>query len=337
MARPATLADIARAANVHPTTVSRVLRRSPNLNVRDETRARVEQIAADLGYRPNAIARGLRTSSTGAIGLILPSLRNPAYAHILRGAFRRAWERDFVVVLAEDGGGEQAARAYERLVEEGRIDGLLVASARPDSPFFEHAGSGAVPIVFVNRRSAGAGQSVSMREEDAGRLAAAHLLSLGHLELAHLAGPADVDTAQRRASGFTAAASEAGARVEVVHAAFDEPGGFAAMQTLLRAPGIPTAVFVSNINQTVGALAAVKANGSRVPEDLSLVSYDDDPIGAYLEPPITAIGMPLAALGAAAVDCMLTRLQDGTCEDVMLEAEPRLVLRASTAQPRSNR
>jgi LacI family transcriptional regulator len=314
-----------------------VLRRSPGLNVRDETRARVEQIAADLGYRPNAIARGLRTSSTGAIGLILPSLRNPAYAHILRGAFRRAWERDFVVVLAEDGGGEQAARAYERLVEEGRIDGLLVASARPDSPFFEHARGSAVPIVFVNRRSAGAGQSVSMREEDAGRLAAEHLLSIGHTHLAHVAGPPDVDTAQRRADGFTAAAREAGARVEVVHAAFDEPGGFAAVQELLRTPSTPTALFISNINQTVGALAAVKANGRRVPDDVSLVSYDDDPIGAYLDPPITAIGMPLAALGAAAVDCMLTRLRDGSRDDVMLDEEPRLVLRGSTAEPQRNR
>ncbi len=337
MPRPATLADIAKAAELHPTTVSRVLRRSPDLNVREETRARVERIAVELGYRPNAVARGLRTSSTGALGLLLPSLRNPAYSHIMRGACRRAWERDFVVMLAEDGGGEETAIAYERLVAEGRIDGLLVASARPGSALVEHARDGAVPIVFVNRRTSGAGQSVSMREEDAGRLAAAHLLSLGHRSLAHVAGPADLDTAQRRATGFTQSAAAAGLSAPVAHAAFDEPGGFAAMSELLAARPAPTAVFTSNINQAIGALAAAKAAGRHVPEDLSLVSYDDDPVGAYLDPPVTAIGMPLEELGAAAVDCMLARLRDGSRENVMLSQEPRLVVRGSTASAQGNR
>ncbi len=324
-----TLADVAREAGVHPATVSRILNRAPDLSIRPATRERVERIAAEQGYRPNAMARGLRLSSAGALGLLVPSLRNPVYAHIIRGAFRRAWEDGLVVLLVEDGGGEETAQAYERLVRERRIDGLLVASARPGSPLLERPEASDLPIVFVNRRHPGAGQSVSMREEDAGALAARHLFELGHTDLAHLAGPADLDTAQRRTRGFTEAARAAGATVAVAHSEFDEAGGFAAMRELLEAA--PTGVFVSNLNQAVGALAGARAAGRSVPRDVSLITYDDDPVGEYLDPPLTAVRMPLAELGAAAVECILDRMRGGSRDDVVVPTAPELVRRASTS------
>jgi LacI family transcriptional regulator len=328
--RPVTLADVADAAGLHPATVSRILNRDPGLNVPEETRERVRRIAAEKGYRPNAVARGLRLSSTGTLGLLVPSLRTPVYADIIRGAFRRAWERGWIVVLAEDDGGDEAATAYERLVREGRIDALLVASARPGSPLLDADEAAGVPMVFVNRRHAG-GQSVSMREEDAGALAARHLLELGHTELAHVAGPAELDTARRRERGFAAAAQAAGASVRIEHGSFDEPGGAAALRAVLAGPGpAPTGVFTSNLNQAVGALAAARAAGREVPGDLSLVTYDDDQLGAYLSPPLTAVGMPLGQLGAVAVDCLLTRLAGGSTADVVLPDAPRLVRRGST-------
>jgi LacI family transcriptional regulator len=324
--RPATLADVARAAGVHPATVSRILNRKPGLSIRDETRERVERIAAEQGYRPNAMARGLRLASTGALGLLVPSLRNPVYAHIIRGAFRRAWERGFVVVLAEDAGGDEAALAYERLVREARIDGLLVASARPGSSL---PARGAVPTVFVNRRHPD-GPSVSMREEDAGALAAHHLLELGHTQLGHVAGPPELDTARRRHHGFVDAARAAGATARVAHAPFDERGGHTALAELLQARDgqRPTAVFVSNLGQSIGALAAAREAGLRVPVDLSVVTYDDDPLGEYLDPPLSAIRMPLAELGARGVDCVL----DPSPTDVVIATAPELVVRASTAR-----
>jgi LacI family transcriptional regulator len=333
MARQVTLTDIAEEAGLHPATVSRILNRAPGLNVPDETRERVKRIAVEMGYRPNAIARSLRLASTGALGLLIPSLRNPVYADVIRGAFERAWERGFVVVLAEDRGGDEAAIAYERLVREGRIDALLVATARPGSTLLERHEPAAVPTVFVNRRHPG-GQSVSMREEDAGALAARHLLELGHRDLAHVAGPEPLDTAQRREQGFTEAARAAGAGVRVAHGPFDERGGYEAMRQVLDGGDrTPTGVFASNINQSVGALAAARAAGLEVPDDVSLVTYDDDPLGEYLDPPLTAIRMPLGELGARAVDCILDRLQGGTDADVVVATEPLLVARASTARP----
>ena len=188
-----------------------------------------------------------------------------------------------------------------------------------------------MPCVFVNRRHRGSGCNVSMREEDAGRLAAEHLLELGHRRLGHVSGPQRLDTALRRMQGFVDAATAAGADVQIEEAAFDEPGGAQAMGTLLTGRRPPTGVFVSNINQAVGALAAARRKGVSVPADVSIVGYDDDPLVDYLEVPLTAIRMPLWELGATAVDVLMEQLRGGEPRDVELETPPQLVVRESTA------
>jgi DNA-binding LacI/PurR family transcriptional regulator len=333
--RPARLTDVAAAAGVHVSTASRVINGTGQLVIRPETRQRVLDTAEQLNYRPNAIARGLKTSSTGAIGLLVPSLRNPVLAEITRGAFDRAYERGYVVMLAEDSANSKAPGAYERLVGEGRIDGILVASARPGSPSLEHFADDIVPCVFVNRRVPGSGRNVSMREEDAGRIAAEHLLALGHRRLAHLAGPDGLDTANRRRDGFLAAARSAGVKAVVESALFEERGGFEAMGLLLNRELPPTGVFVSNINQAVGAMAGARAAGRRVPSEVSLVGYDDDPVGEYLEAPLTVIAMPLYELGSSAVDSLIDQVEGAAPQDIVISTPPRLVRRASTAPPPS--
>lgn len=333
--RPARLYDVARDAGVHVSTVSRVLRGTEG-SIPDDTRQRIMASARKLRYRPNAMARGLRLSTAGAIGLLVPSLRNPVLAAIIRGAFARAWEREYVVLLAEDTPTSPGAVAYERMVGEGRIDGLLVASARPDGPPLPPVGDG-VPLVYVNRRQPGSGRNVFMRDEDAGRLAAEHLLELGHRHLAHIAGEPGLDTADRRRHGFTSAVAAAGARATVVHAAFAERGGLDAMLELLRAAEPPTAVFASNINQAIGAFAGARVAGVRIPADVSLVGYDDDPVGEYLEAPLTAVAMPLDEMGRTAVDALIDQIEGRPPRDVLIESAPRLVIRESTAAPRAAR
>jgi LacI family transcriptional regulator len=332
-ARTPRLEDVAARADVHVSTVSRVLNGRDGDAIRPETRERIFQAARELRYRPNALARALKTSTTGAIGLLVPSLRNPVYSAIIRGAFDRAWERSFVVMLAEDLGESSAQQAYERLVQEGRIDGLMIASTRPGSPLLDLVARDSVPSVFVNRRHPGSNRNVSMREEDAGRLAATHLLGLGHRRLGHIAGPGDLDTAKRRAQGFVDAVSEAGLDVAVVEAPFEEPGGFDGMIDLLGRSQRPTGVFASNINQAVGAMAAAYRAGARVPDEVSLIGYDDDPLGAYLHTPLTAIRMPLHELGRIAVDALLDQIHGGRPCDLVVESAPELLVRESTAAP----
>jgi LacI family transcriptional regulator len=331
--RPTRLEDVAEAAGVHVSTASRVLNGGSEAAVRPETRLRIEEAATRLRYRPNAMARGLKLASAGALGLLVPSLRNPVYSAIIRGAFDRAWERDFVVLLAEDLGASSAQQAYERLVEEGRIDGLLIASARPGSPLFDHLVDDPIPCVFVNRRHLGSGRNAAMREEDAGRLAAEHLLGLGHTRLAHISGPAELDTARRRADGFVDAVAAAGHRCTVVAAPFDERGGLAAMQDLLGRKTPPTGVFASNINQAVGAIAGARLAGRSIPSELSLVGYDDDPLCECLEVPLTAIRMPLSELGRVAVDSLIDQVEGAAPRDITVETPPELVVRGSTAVP----
>ena len=294
---------------MHVSTVSRVINGRGDVAVRPETRQRILEAAETLQYRPHAIARGLKLSTTGTLGLLVPSLRNPVNSPIVRGAFDRAWERSFVLVLAEDTGESDAAEdAYRRLIEEGRIDGLLIQSARLGNPHLDHFATSSVPCVFMDRAHPRSGRNVTMRDDDAGRIVAEHFLELGHRALAHLAGPSELDTVTRRRLGFVSAARDANVEPVVAEAGLTEEAGHRAMLELIAHPARPTAVFIANISQALGAVAAVRESGLGVPGDLSLVCHDDDPVCDYLDAPLTAIRMPLHELGSAAVDALLEQV-----------------------------
>jgi DNA-binding LacI/PurR family transcriptional regulator len=331
--RPARLDDVARAAGVHVSTVSRVINSSGDVAVRPETRQRILDVARELQYRPNAIARGLKLATTGTLGLLVPSLRNPVNSPIIRGAFDRAWERDFVLVLAEDTGESAAAAdAYARLVEEGRIDGVLIQSAHLGSPHLEAFASGLVPCVFMDRCHPGSGRNVFMRDADAGRMVAEHFLELGHRSLAHLGGPLDLDTVVRRREGFVARARESGLDPVVLPAGLSEEEGHRVMSALLAHEPAPTAVYIANINQALGAFAAVREKAVDVPAQLSLVSHDDDPVCDFLDAPLTAVRMPLHELGSSAVDALIEQIGGAPARDRVVEIPPELVLRRSTGR-----
>jgi LacI family transcriptional regulator len=323
---------VARAAGVHVSTVSRVLNGAGDVAIRPETRLRILEAARRLRYRPHAIARSLRLATTGTLGLLVPSLRNPVNSPIIRAAFDRAWERGFVVLLAEDSEEADAAEeAYERLVEEGRIDGLLIQSARRGNPMLDRLAGESVPCVFVDRRHPGSGRNVFMRDREAGAAVAARFLELGHTRLAHLAGPTELDTVARRGEGFVDRARKAGHEPTVEVAPLSERAGYEAMQRLLAREIRPTAIFIANINQALGAVAAIREAGIRVPGELSLVCHDDDPVCEFLDPPLAAVEMPLEELGATAVDALLEQIDGGDPREIEIPTPPRLVPRASIA------
>jgi DNA-binding LacI/PurR family transcriptional regulator len=268
--------------------------------------------------------------------MLVPSLRNPLYAELVRGAFDRAWERGYVVVLFEDTGAKAATMAYERLVDEGRIDGVLVASAYAGSPTVALFSQGDLPCVFVGRQVPGTLRNVTLREEDAGAQAAAHFVSLGHTRLGHLAGPQLLDTAVRMARGFERVCGDAGVEHTTIYASGDERSGFAAMRRLLVGERSPTAIFVSHLSLAVGALAAARSVGRAVPNELSIVCYDD-PILEYLDPAVTAVRMPLHELGSAAVDRLVASTKGSPIADVEVKTSPQLIVRSSTASPNDRR
>ena len=331
--RPVSLHDVAREAGVHSSTASRALTGATDRPVNAQTRARVVEVATRLGYQPNAMARSLKTSSTGAIGMLVPSLRNPFWGKLLRGAFRRAWERGFVVLVAEDDGDDDTEQAYERLIAQARIDGLIVASAIPGSALPGRMLASGAPCVFVARASPGSNRNVTLPEELSSRRAVEHFAELGHRFLGHVSGPEQAsDLIERRVRGFLAATRELGLpEPAVARGTLDEAGGASATRELLETR--TTAIYVTNFNQAFGAVAAIRSAGLVIPDQISLISADDDPVLDYLEPPLTAFVRPHEELGAAAVDALLMQLEGTPPRDVELETAPELVVRRSTGRP----
>ena len=330
----ARLADVADAARTSKPIASRILNDDPTLSVSEELRERVLAAARELGYRPHAAARALRRAQTGALGMLVPALGNPVYTQLMRGAFRRAAERDFTVLLAEDFEEQEAGELFASLVLEGRIDGLIVASTRPEHPLLALLSERPVPHVFVNRGVPGSARNVIMDDDTSVELAVRHLYELGHRRLVHLAGPLGFDPVARRVCAYLDLAARLGLeRAEVLGGEFLEQAGAQDTRTALERWPDVTGVFTGTVSQAVGVLNAAWALGLAVPGDLSVVAHADMPLSECLVPPLTAVHMPLAELGAAAVDALIDQIRTGTTRDVLVDAEPVLSLRASTAPP----
>ncbi len=329
MRRTVRLRDVAAAAGVDASVVSRVLSGDARLSIRPETRERVLAAAARLDYRPNTAARTLKTARTMAIGMIVPDLANVNYATIAQGAEEAATTAGYVLLVAH-------GSASDRLPDlHGRIDGLLVGMATSETPRHGEFGGG-VPALLVNRREPCGIPSVTVDDEAGGTLAVSHLLSLGHRRIAHVAGPQNADTARRRLRGYTAALESAGVRPEpgwIAETTFDEAGGHVAATRLLRLEPRPTALFVGNVRAAIGALAAARRLGLRVPDELSVVGFHDAPFAAYLDPALTTVRMPLEEMGRQAVDSLLALLGGRSVDDTMVATPPELVVRASSAPP----
>ena len=330
-AAPVRLIDVARATGVHVSTVSRALHGGADTVIKEATRERIVETARSLGYRPHAGARSMRLASTGAIGLLVPTLRNPLWAEITRGAFDRAWERGCVVVLAEEGSRGLAVEAYGRLVLEGRIDGLLIGIGSHGDRLARRCELDGFPHIFLNRRSVGSGRNVAMDEEGFGRLLAEHLVELGHRRVGYIDGLPDEDTARRRLGAFASTCALAGVQVVAEGVEYTEAAGWAAATALLALPEPPTAIAGLNVLQAIGALRAIREQGLSVPHDLSVISYDDDSFFDYLDVPLTAVRKPVFELGAAGVDALLDQVAGAAPSDIVLASTPQIIERGSTA------
>jgi LacI family transcriptional regulator len=333
------LADVAAAAGVTASTVSRVLNADPTLSIRSETRARILRVAQEFAYTPNALARGLRSATTMTIGLVLPNLAYSVNAEIIRGAERRAAAEGYVLLVADASEFSVAGTAYHRLVMERRVDGVLIASARSSDREIAAAAGSAPPVLHVNRRSKHA-RSVSVDDHTAIGLAVDHLVSLGHELIAHIAGPREAETAQRRRAGFVARMAQhdlAVPRSRLVEAAWGEEGGFAVAQQLLALRRRPTAIVAASVASAIGAMSAVANQGLHVPTDVSVVGFHDSSVAAYLNPPLTTVRMPLAEMAERSVETLILLINhQEVADDVVVDnPAPELVIRLSTAPPRS--
>jgi LacI family transcriptional regulator len=330
------LADVASLAGVGTSIASRVINDDPTVSIRPETRERVLAAARELNYRPNAFARGLKLARTTTLGMVVPNIAYPVNAEIIRGAERAATAAGYVMLLADADEFVQSGEAYKHLLLEQRVDGLLIASAATSEPFLKDLVAHRLPFVLVNRRSTRVGPSITADDALGMELAVDHLIELGHVRIGLITGPPDADTAKRRLSGYRTAMRRAGLRIPrayVVEAAYSEERGLVAMDTLLTLDRPPTAVVVWSLAAAIGALAAARRHGVRIPAELSMVAFHDAPIAAYLNPPLTTIWMPLHEMAERSVEVLLRLIRRQPVRSEVVRTSPRVVERESTAPP----
>ena len=324
--------DIAKAAGVSHSTVSRALADSPL--VAQETKQRIQHIAREMGYTPSAIARGLVTKRTATIGLVVTTIADPFIAEVARGVEETALDHGYNVILCGCNAEPERELACVRTLREKRVDGIVVTSSRVGSlyvPLLEELG---VPIVLINSQHEG-NYVYSVRTDNltGGRLAGEYLLSLGHRHIAYIAGPSGAHSSIERLKGCRSALQERGLGIPdewIAPGDGQVEGGYAAISTLLQRSPRPTAIFCYNDMTAIGALRAIKAAGLHVPDDLSLIGYDDIAFAAFVDPPLTTVAQDKYTLGQQAMSLTLDLL-NGREEagDVILS--PYLVKRASCA------
>ncbi|WP_100498073.1 LacI family DNA-binding transcriptional regulator [Geodermatophilus chilensis] len=333
-----TLRDVAVRAGVHVSTASRVLRRrdrgTESRGRLSDTAERVRRIADELGYRPDPYAASLRTQRTDTFGVLVPALTDLVLATIYDAIEETAKERGYDTFVANTRDDLEEQRRRVDLLLDRRVDGLILGDARLDSTFVDELAARDVPFVLTSRRH-GAHPSVTCDDELGGRLAAQHLLALGHRRVAVVAGEPYASTGQDRTRGFLDVCRESGVRVpasRVLHSRFDVAGGRAAAERLLAVRTPPTAVFAVNDFAAIGVMGALRDYGMRVGEDVAVVGYNDVPIARELPVPLSTVRSPLREMGEQAVAALCARL-DG--QDIgVVRLAPEMIRRASSVPVR---
>jgi LacI family transcriptional regulator len=334
--RPATLRDVASAAEVHPATASRALNPGTRLLVSEETAQRVIEAADRLGYRPNPVARSLRTRRSHTIGVLIPDLNNPLFPPIIRGIEDRLVEHGYVALI----GNTDADPGRERLVFDQmrarHVDGFVLATATLNSPILAEAAEAELPVVLMNRTAQDYPfSSVSVDNEQGVRAAVAHLVSLGHTRIGHVAGPQDISTGTARLRGYQDSMRTHGLAVgadDIVYASgYTVEEGLRCGRELLGAAIGLTAVVAANDMLAVGCYGAFDELGLRCPEDVSVVGFNDMPFVDRLRPPLSTVRFPHTQVGAEAARLLIERIETGEGSPVkILFLAPELVVRGST-------
>ncbi len=325
--------DVARLAGVSHQTVSRVLNGHPS--VRPETRVRVETAIRTLGYRRNSAARALATRRSSTVGLLTATSNQsgPIFTLVAVEQACRAAGLWVSVVSLSVYDPESVRSALDHFLDQG-VDGIITIAPVRDAVLAASAVAPGLPLVVVAPLLAGSGGSlhVAVDQRQGARSAVRHLVELGHTTIAHVPGPPDWLDAAEREAGWLAELSASGLRPgPSLPGDWSAASGYAAGRRLLAEPG-PTAVFAANDLMALGLVRAVTEAGLRVPEDLSVVGFDDLEIAAYARPPLTTVRQDFGDLGRAAVDLLLARLVDEPAPPATL-VEAVLQVRASTAPP----
>ncbi|EGR0467068.1 LacI family DNA-binding transcriptional regulator [Vibrio cholerae] len=328
----ATMKDIARLAGVSTSTVSHVINKSRFVS--DEIAERVNNAAQQLNYAPSALARSLKMNRTKTIGMLVTTSTNPFFGEVVKGVERSCYHQGYNLILCNTEGDNQRMKASINTLLQKRVDGLLLMCSTlegerldvfdryPDIPVVVMDWG---PILFASDK-------IQDNSLQGGYMAAKHLIECGHREIGCITGPLIRHQAQMRYEGYKRALAEAGIAINpdwIVESDFECEGGYQAFEKLYERGKLPSALFVSNDMMAMGVIQAASQRGLRVPDDLSLIGYDDVHIAKFMTPALTTIHQPKYRLGKAAIDTLLYRLENPDTTAQVVQLEPTLVVRSS--------
>lgn len=335
MHRPTSIKDIARIAKVSSSTVSRALQNSPLIS--RSTSERIHSIAKESGYRASAIARGLVTQRTKTIGVVVTTIADPFVSEVVNGIEDCGNDHGYSVFLANSNADPLRETRVVHSFSERRVEGVVVTSSRVGALYRPLLSEMRIPIVLVNNQHPGEFVNSVMIDNVKGSSDVTnHLIKLGHRRIAYLGDRFGYQSDTERFTGYRQALEGAGHPFLpelVVHGDGKCDGGMAAVDALFKLPKPPTAIFCYNDMTALGALHQLRVHKLRVPEDVSVVGFDDLFIASYTQPPLTTVRQPRRVMGRMAMESLL-KLISGEDSAITIKVPAELIVRESTAPPR---
>lgn len=327
-----TIRDVARHAGVSHQTVSRVINGSSD--VLPETRAVVEAVIDELGYRPSAIARSMARGLTHTLAIISPNLTDYTFASVVEGAELEARQHNYFVLSSSASDPQAFHELVDELVGHRRVDGLIVINPYADERYLHVPKN--FPVVFVGARSHDEDVcSISLDDEKAAFEATQHLTSLGHQRIAVVTGPMAEDCSQDRLEGFRRALGEAGISFDpslVFEGDWSASSGRDALLDFIKKDNLPTAIFAQNDRMAMGVMRAARDVNLHVPDQLSVIGVDDMPLSSYFDPPLTTMQQDMPLIGQEAIRKLMEILQNKTVKPGAIKLPAQLIVRQSTAK-----
>jgi LacI family transcriptional regulator len=328
-----TIKDIAKRAGVSYATVSRALNNHPEINI--ETRKKIARIAAEIGYQPNAIARGLVKKETKTIGLLIPDITNPFFPEVARGIEDAANETGYTIFLCNTNWKQEREEHYLNVLRQKQVDGVIIAPAseRPEH-LKKVIGHGTKNMVFISRANLASVTSVLIDNVRGGRLAVEYLIAKGYHRIAFVGGLTDTSSNQERFQGYKEALEAAGLQLNpayIVGGDFKRESGHQATEALLKLEPRPDAIFAANDLLALGAIQALREQGLRIPEAMAVIGFDDIEFASLPEIQLTTVTQPKYDMGKLALQTLMSQIKGDermVARKIMLE--PALICRKTT-------
>jgi len=336
--RKVNIKDVAARADVHPSTVSRVMNPETRSMVSERVAERVTRIAGEMGYTRSPLASGLRTGRSFTIGVIIPDLSNPMFPPIVRGIERTLEAEGYIAILADSDNSQKSERAIFDSMKSRRIDGLILATAHIEDPIVEDCIEEQLPVVLVNRTIDTHDVSEVINNDELGiQLAVSHLIELGHKQIAFLGGPQNISTGRDRYRAFRNLADNGQFELDpdlcASCTAFTEAAGHTSMLGILDCNKPFSAVVAANDLLALGCYDALEERGVSCPGDVSVTGFNDMPFVDRFSPPLTSLHIPHDELGVRAANLLLAEIRDSDAPRTTIRLDPVLVVRGSTAAP----